>query len=136
MELKARDTARAELKIFRVDIQEALNSVAEKHGLKIDTGSCTYNLGQGFTMKIEASLINEDGTVMSKEAKTFLQFAHLLGMPEDLLGQTFVQRGEEYTLKGYNPRARKFPFLADNAKGETYKFTEEAIRMHFKIVRD
>jgi len=46
----------------------------------------------------------------------------LYGLKEDDLGNTFITAGEEFTFIGINPRAKLFPLLGKNKKGQIYKF--------------
>jgi cell division ATPase FtsA len=115
------------LRLLREEINEAVNSVAEKHGIKIHAGNATYShSGTNATFKLEVA-IEKDGEVIDKDAQSFLDYATLLGLEPEMLFKQFKAYGKTYKLVGYSPRAQKYPFLAER-DGKRYKLPKDAVK--------
>jgi hypothetical protein len=113
--------------IISAAIELALRRVAAEYGVAIRPGSGSFSEGS-YTVKVEVSTLNADGTVNTPAAEAYRRYASVDGLPEDGLGRTFEARGETYTISGYLPRARKMPVLATRADGRTFKFAPAAVR--------
>jgi hypothetical protein len=82
-------------KKVRADLNDALKSVGEKHGLTFDIGTISY-LDDHFTAKIQGVKIGGK----SVEARYYEEAADLLKLPP--LGTEFTLKGEKYVTKGLN----------------------------------
>ena len=111
---------RADRKALRDDIEQALQAVADKHGLTVTVGGGSYT-DHTFAPKMEFSCTTSSGAPAG-----FAFDAELIGIPVDCYGKTFTRAGEEYTIVGINLRARKYPVLAKTNSG-TYKFPADTI---------
>lgn len=108
------------------EITAAVEAVLAAHGM--EKGKIRWTYGDGYSIKIEASLlnVNDNGVnVSSAEAQYFVYAVTLPGMlTEDeatsLIGAKWRQGTDEYQLLGWNSRARKRPIvirrLSDGAK--------------------
>ena len=110
---------RPELQLLATEIEQAVQAVAEKHGIQIKRGNGTYDAdGSHASLKIEMSVLGEDGKAVSPDAGAFEQYSQYDGIPADALNKRFGA----YTFVGYKPRNRKYPYLVTIAgKTGTYK---------------
>lgn len=105
------------------EIEEALQDIAKKHNVQIRRGNGTYGETNA-TLKLEISDISEDGSVLDKEAETFLSMATIYGFKPDDLNRVFISNGDKYSITGMNPRRSKYPISAIRLRdGGKYKFT-------------
>lgn len=95
---------------LREDINAALAAVAEKHGLHIHAGNCTYN-PTSCMFKLECAERAEDGRILDKSAQMFLLYAADYGLKPEWLGRKFKNGPNTYQLTGLNPRKGR-PVLA------------------------
>ena len=99
------------------DITAAVKSVEKKWGVNISVGGGTYD-SDSFTSKVKVSL---EGVDTGK--KEWDRFCFRFGLKPEQYGQTFSSRGETFTVSGIAPKGKKYPILAKNARGTTYKFS-------------
>lgn len=116
------------LRMLRTDINIALKEVGDKHGVKLEAGSASYSTGT-FTLKINGGLLKEDGSAVQKEAEDFKRYAKMFGLEPEDLGQKFKSNGKEYTISGLATRKSKYPILAKDAQGKTYKFPMYIVKL-------
>ena len=103
----------------------ALEKVAKKYGVTIKNNGGT--LGENdFTMKMKVEVV---GVAKKYDPYVFDMF----GLPKDIIGKTFVNRGMNFTITEINTRAPKFPVIAKDGNGKGYKFTTDAIKRLLKI---
>ena len=109
------------LNSVRADINAALNSVGEKHGLALSIQSIRYS-DTGFNTTLKAT-VNEDsqGNSIDPDKIEFEKYAAHMGFDSSAFGKTFEQDGKAFIVSGIAPRARKFPILATHS-GTQYKF--------------
>lgn len=108
------------LNALRPEINAALQEVAAKHGITIKLGNGTYtSVSADFkvSLKVEGAAESE-----------LDNWALFHDLPKGLFGRTFKSGGETYTISGVKPRSSKFPILATNSQGKTYKFPVETVR--------
>jgi len=114
------------LKVLRKDIDSALKSVADKHGLSLMLGNIRFN-EESFTGKLEARVTDKPGeTTMAAD---FRALAHSYGLSPSLLGQVLSINGKRYKIVGLKPRNRKYPVIAESvATGKRFKFAAFSVR--------
>ena len=105
------------LRMMRAEINDALAAVATKHGVTIDLGNISYSSSQ-FTTKLTVQTGDGSDAAVSKWNLNAWRF----NLAEDQIGDTFMSNGTEFTITGMNPRRKKFPISAVNARGTGYKF--------------
>lgn len=118
--------------LLKREIDAAVAAVAEKHGIKIASGSGKLGYGaKSLEIKLDLAVI-ENGKVLSKEAEAFKLYAVLEGLQETDLGRSFTftsRAGEKtYEITGYSSKAKQYPILAKDASGATYKFRVDQVK--------
>lgn len=92
--------------IFQEDVRNALSGVLEKHGLKLDGTRLTY----GSTQSSINIKVSSEGVDI--KADDFTKYASLYGLsPEDLGKEITLHDGNQYTIVGLKPKARKNTIL-------------------------
>jgi hypothetical protein len=124
---KQTEISKPVLEKVREELEQLLEPFGEKYGLQLKTGRCSFS-PSNFTMKLEGSLINEDGVVQTKESEDFKNFAPLFGLDPEDLGKQFRTGMDMYTITGLKTRAKKYPVVAVNEKGRSYKFPAENVK--------
>lgn len=103
-------------KIIRPKIEEKLAEVAKELGMKISIGSGSYGGSTG-SLKIELATVSEDGEVMTRERKAFLDYHELYGLPREALDAEIKISGYNVTIAGIKTRAPKNNVLLDLTDG-------------------
>lgn len=114
------------LRCLRSEINEALEPIAEKYGIKFDAGNASFSQFNA-TIKLEIATA-QNGDFVTKEAQSFLTYAELLGLSKDFLNKEFSYFGTKYILTGYSPRSTKYPFIVTKVlDGGSYKLPKNAV---------
>jgi len=105
---------RATCRLIGDDMEAALQAVAEKHGVDITRGRCTF-LDENATYKFEVAVLNADGQA---ETKTYTALKQVIEWIEGLeLADLDVEYNDPFLsvgpfkITGYRTRARKNPFI-------------------------
>jgi hypothetical protein len=118
------ELSRATVKAISADAEQALQSVAKKYGLTVERGNGNFS-STSFMAKFEFSLAGEN-----RDATAFKTRAMMYGLKESDLGRSFKSNGETFTISGLATKAKKFPILATNSKGQTYKFSASNVKLY------
>lgn len=102
------------------DLRELLDTFAAERGISAGKLRGTISpTGDGLKVSIELATVSSDGQVNTPEMRAWREQCQYdwsdlrrAGLTEDDLGATFTVRGEQFTIAGYKPRARKRPVLA------------------------
>ena len=120
------------IKMICSEIDEAVQSVAEKYGIKLERGNASYRTNN-FVLKINGSVLTDTGQAMTREASDFQKMAPLFGLSADDLGKEFVANGKRFVITGLKPRSPKYPILAaEVGTGTTYKFQVDTVVRRLK----
>lgn len=120
---------KAILRALANEIEDALQDIAKKHNVSIKRGNGSYGETNA-TLKLEISDISENGTVLDKEAETFLSMATIYGFKPDDLNKVFTSNGSKYSISGLNTRRSKYPISAIRlSDGGKYKFTATSVKL-------
>jgi len=127
MTIKSIDKATA--KLLAAKIQEALQDLAEEHGVSIKRGNGTFSPdGNNFTLKLEINMLDESGEVITKEMTDFKDLAHQYGLKPEDLGREFIHNNMTYKVIGLKSRAYKTPILCQRVGTEKiFKFPENSV---------
>lgn len=118
---------RPTVKALRERLDEALADVGLELGLSIKAGNARFG-PTNVTFKVEAAVLDAEGSAQTKEATEFKQLAPLYGLQEADLGRTFMFRGKPYEIVGAKFNSPKYPILARNRSGKVYKFQVEDVK--------
>jgi len=109
-------------------IEQALQEVAEEYGVSIKRKGGSF-MPSNYTIKLEASVVTNDGIVLSREVENFKNYCHDYNLEQGDLYRVFTVNGANYRLKGLSTRSGKFPILAVSLKnGKTYKLPERMVQ--------
>ena len=116
---------RPSIKTLRKDIDNALKSVADKHGLSLQLGNIRFN-EHSFTGKLEARVTENPGEPTM--ATDFKALSMSYGIPASYLHSIVTLNGKRYKIVGLKPRNRKYPIICEKTdNGKRYKFSSDAI---------
>ena len=118
---------RQSLRALRVDLDQAMATIASKYGIQLSAGNISFT-SETATIKVAAGVI-KNGTVVTKEAKDFDRYKGLVGLSSLNVGDTIQLQGKEYTISGYKPRSKKSPVLVTR-DGRSYKVSVEMVKMN------
>lgn len=120
---------KATLKKLRKEFDNSadIKRIEEMLGVKIELGNGTFG-NNNATFKLKVSDVEEDGTVITKEASDFMELAQFYGLDPNDLGASFTFNGDVFTIVGLKTRFRKNRVLAEK-NGRTYRFSEEVVKL-------
>jgi len=105
-------------------------ALCDRLGLKVEYRGGTLGT-TSFDMKLAFAVVSKDGVAQTKEAEAFKKYQRMHGIPLSALGQPFLSKGKTFILRGYNPSAPKFPFVAEDEQGRTWKMTKHGVEREF-----
>lgn len=107
------------IKGVRDSIQKKLDELKDL-GLDIQLKSIRYE-DYKLTSRIEVKVNSPEATKVITDKKVSADNANLQAVGL-YVGYKFRVDGDDYTVTGWNSRARKYPVKAENALGKSYKF--------------
>jgi len=118
------------IKAIRMAMDNALAQVAQEYGITINTGNARFS-GNEVTYKVRANIVDgATGTAITKEATNWDLYKNSIGLGQFNVGDTITLQGKNFTLKGYNTRARKSPINIEDASGRGYKCSVEMVKLY------
>ena len=117
---------KATIKALRIAMNTALASVESEYGIKINTGNASFS-GNEVTFKVKANTVGTGGHAQTKEASNWDMFASVNGLGHLSVGDEVILQGKSFTIKGWNTRARKSPINIEDASGQNYKCSINAL---------
>ena len=117
------------IKAIRVAMDDALAQVEKAYGIKISTGNARFS-GNEVTFKVKANTVTASGSAITKEAQMFDIVKHQEGIGHLSVGDTVTLQGKQFTLKGFNTRARKSPINIEDMQGRGYKCSVQMLKMY------
>jgi hypothetical protein len=110
-------------KTVAADIEKAVQSVAKKYGITLESaGGAINDINGVFKLRV-----NVEGSIEEAYRKNW-KFHQL---PEDGLGKTFVDRGRTYTIKGFDPY-KTYQVLTVRDDGVTICYKSFAVKEYFQ----
>jgi hypothetical protein len=113
------------IRAIRDDVNAALADVARKHGLAMHAGNATFD-NNAATFKLVCSTVADNGQTMTPEASAYQKVAGFYGYVP--LFSTVKIGADEYTVVGYNSRARRQPILIER-NGKVFKASESIVTL-------
>ena len=120
---------RQTLRALRVDLDNAMATIASKYGIQLSAGNISFT-SETATIKVAAGII-KNGTVVTAEAKAFNQYKRLVGLEAFNVGDAIQIQGKEYTIKGYKPRSMAAVVIERDGRG--YKVTVDMVKMYNRV---
>ena len=117
------------IKAIRTAMDDALAQVEKAYGIKISTGNARFS-GNEVTFKVKANTVTSSGSAITKEAQMFDIVKHQEGIGHLSVGDTVTLQGKQFTLKGFNTRARKSPINIEDMQGRGYKCSVQMLKMY------
>ena len=117
------------IKAIRVAMDDALAQVEKAYGIKISTGNARFS-GNEVTFKVKANTVTSAGNAITKEAQMFDIVKHQEGIGHLSVGDIVTLQGKQFTLKGFNTRARKSPINIEDMQGRGYKCSVQMLKMY------
>lgn len=135
----ATEISRPLLAALRRDMDEALRTVAAKHGLSISTGNASFSPTSA-TFKVIIAVGEADANAKDiKAAADWKAYAASFGLKQEWLGEEFAQRGHTFRIIGLLPSRRANPVLArridqltpdGGIAGKDFIFPADTIALH------
>jgi len=117
------------IKAIRVAMDDALAQVEKAYGIKISTGNARFS-GNEVTFKVKANTVTDSGSAITKEAQMFDIVKHQHGISHLSVGDQVTLQGKQFTIKGFNTRARKSPINIEDMQGRGYKCSVDMLKMY------
>ena len=105
---------------LRNEIDKALDQVANKYGITIKAGNCSFS-GNEANFKLKLNTIGDNGTVITRGSQMWALYKNRTQCSHLSVGDEIQLQGNTYTLSGYNTRAKKAPIQFTDSKGNGYK---------------
>ena len=105
---------------LRSEIDKALDRVANKYGITISAGNCSFS-GNEANFKLKLNTIGDGGTVITRESQMWDLYKNRTQCSHLKVGDEIQLQGNTYTLSGYNTRAKKAPIQFTDSSGRGYK---------------
>ena len=115
---------RKNIRTIEKDAMEALQAVAEKHGLDISVVSGSFN-PTCYKARLSFAVKGDNGV-----PKDFARNAERLGLDPNCYGKTFTTfSGKSFRITGINLRRRKYPVSAEQVStGKSFKFPVSQVK--------
>lgn len=112
---------------IRAKVDEAIQAIGKEYGCDIKAGGISYDSGS-MTLKVQMSVINENGMAESKFSAAWRDYASSFGLDPNLLFTTVKNGIQEFMIVGLNPNAHKSAVhLKDVKDGKGYTTTIAAL---------
>lgn len=123
------------LRAVRKEMQEALQAVADKHGIGIEIQNKKLtNLSLEFETTF--AIKKADGTVMTQDRSNFETHASRCGLSPSDFGREFTFKRDAYKIAGLRPGAWRFPIVGLRVRdGKEYCFPASVVSASLLPVR-
>ena len=111
---------------FRKEAEKALEDIAEKYNATVHCGKINYD-ANSFRLQVEVSKKEVNG--VSFEKAEFERYCSMYGFKKEDYQKTFTTGNDQYTLVGFNTKARTMPILALKSDGRRYKFGTYVLKL-------
>jgi hypothetical protein len=121
-------------KISRIQdkIKSMIKEIEKEEEVKITFGTCRYSTSEyNTTMKVETNAKDEKTLNTVNSANEGLSKAY--GFKSNIIGKTFMSRGQKHTIVEFKTRNRKYPIISEcGGTGAKYKHTTSTIQSYLK----
>ena len=106
---------------IRKRMEAVLEPLATELGIVINFGNCTFSKSN-CRFQLKVAMLDFNGKPITEEIESFRHNAKLFGFEPADLNKQFIFQGQSYTIRGLNPKRRKYPVIAQSGNGKDYKF--------------
>ncbi len=121
-------------KISRIQdkIKSMIKEIEKEEEVKITFGTCRYTASEyNTTMKVETNAKDEKTLNTVNSANESLSKAY--GFKSNIIGKTFMSRGQKHTIVEFKTRNRKYPIISEcKGTGARYKHATSTIQSYLK----
>lgn len=114
---------RNKVRSVQAKIQAALRQIEQEENVTISFGNASFN-SAFYTTKLKVAT-NEKNDVVKG---IYESVCRSIGFTQDVVGMSFIQNGITFEIKEIKTRNRKYPVIAQNKSGKSYKFTVESVK--------
>lgn len=107
------------------EIIDALADLGNKYGVEFKLGNGTYN-AVSFDVKLHAALTSDEAE--NTIAERVNNLGRSAGFDCDIYGAKFTSRASTYTITDYDVKKIKYPIIATNQNGTSYKFAAQFVK--------
>jgi hypothetical protein len=109
-----------------------IKEIEKEEEVKITFGTCRYSSSEyNTTMKVETNAKDEKTLNTVNSANEGLSKAY--GFKSNIIGKTFMFRGQKHTIVEFKTRNRKYPIISEcKGTGAKYKHTTSTIQSYLK----
>lgn len=122
------------VKINRIQdkIKSMIKEIEKEEEVKITFGTCRYNASEyNSTMKVMTNSKDEKTLNTVNSANESLSKAY--GFKSNIIGKTFMSRGQKHTIVEFKTRNRKYPIISEcKGTGAKYKHATSTIQLYLK----
>ena len=113
------------------EVDYAIETIANKHGLIVSTGAFSYNETEGrVKIKFQSLTENENGDIETPSERDFRLYAEGYGLKPTDIKRVFVHNGEKFKITGLKTSRRKYPVSAERVKDKkVFKFSSSIVSM-------
>jgi hypothetical protein len=113
------------LPTLRDEIDAALVAIAEKHGVTIHAGSCSFGEVLA-TFKLEVK-VADPKLIEEEDRRTFRQYCGMFGLEPKHFHVGMTLGGRRQTLIGLDLKRRKYPLRFRDGAGTVTLYTEDVV---------
>ena len=133
---KIETMSKGNIQKIRSMIEDSLFVIMEDHGLKFELGNGSYDSDSvkfnGFRISLADSL-NPEEKALQGQIDFRRKYDGLVTLDDSIIAE---DRGQQFKLVGFKPRARKKPFIIEDIKtGGRYVCPESMAERLFKEVK-
>ena len=133
---KVKKMDRTTIRHIREILEDNLPSIMEENNLKFELGNATYDDDSvkfnGFRISLSHALSQEE-KALKGNLSLRRSYDGLVTLDDSIIAE---DRGQQFKLVGYKPRARKKPFIIEDIKtGGRYVCPESMAERLFKEVK-
>ena len=108
--------------LFKDDVRKTVNQLADKYDIEVEEIFSKTSEDTSFTITFKGYPKPEGGKTL--EQVSFETYCRDFGFSPNDYGAEYISNGKVMKFIGFNPRARKYPYLVrDLSDGKTYKTT-------------
>ena len=121
---------RLKVTVLRDAIEKAMKDIERDHGVTLELGRARFSAeAVRFQFNLVENATATDGSSVKVSLKEvdFRQNYRRFGLELSDLGRVFLCQGQKYTIVGSKRRNHRYPILANDVNGKSFKFPVAAV---------